>query len=80
LLTWYRESKWPFSSRLYDASLCAAKATRSVTTSFLSLPRIGVHAGILSALFVCFYWSMHHEMPWSGALSGNTRQARVEQK
>jgi hypothetical protein len=64
-------------SRVIDRSL---KATRTVTTSVLSLPRIGAHVCILSTLFVCFYWSMHHEMPWSGAFSRNTRQARVEQR
>jgi hypothetical protein len=64
-------------SRAIEGSL---RATRTVTTSVLSLPRIGVHACILSVLFVCFYWSMHHDLPWSGAFSRESRQARVESR
>ena len=58
----------PVQSLITRAIGGSLKATRTVTTSFLSLPRIGVHACILSGLFVCFYWSMHHEMPWADAL------------
>jgi len=61
-------------SRAIDGTL---KATRTVTSSFLSLPRIGIHTFILSALFVCFYWSMHHNLPWSGMLPREARQARA---
>jgi len=62
-------------SRAIDGTL---KATRNATSSFFSLPRAGIHAVILSALFVSFYWSMHHNLPWSGMLPRSTRQARAE--
>lgn len=64
-------------SKAVDGSL---KATRTVTTSVFSLPRACAHAGVLSMLFVCFYWSMHHNLPWSAWLQRNTSQACAEQR
>ena len=62
-------------SRVIDRSL---KATRGVSGSVLSLPRVAVHACVLGGLFVCFYWSMHHELPWTPAPPRSTHQARAE--
>jgi hypothetical protein len=54
------------------------KATRNVTSSFLSLPRMGIHVAIMSVLFVSFYWSMHHSLPWAGMFPHESRQARAD--
>jgi hypothetical protein len=61
-----------FISRGIDRTL---KATRTVTESMFSLPRIAIHSCILGLLFVTFYWSMHHEPPWT---EHGYRQARAE--
>ena len=42
------------------------KATRTVTSSMFSAPRMAIHACIFASLFVCFYWTMNHAYPWSG--------------
>jgi len=48
-------------SRMIDGSL---SATRSVTVSVLSLPKLAAHVVILTTLFLTFYWAMHHTLPW----------------
>jgi len=52
-----------FFSRLIDASL---KATHDMTTQKFSMPRVGYHVAVFATLFLAFYWSMHHAMPWDG--------------
>lgn len=41
------------------------KTTRAVTESVFSLPRMLIHTCILAALFMSFYYSMYHRMPWA---------------
>ncbi len=58
-----------FVTYLIDGSLTA---TRTVTTSILSLPRCIAHALLLGALFLGFYWFMHHSLPWRGMEAART--------
>jgi hypothetical protein len=53
--------------------------TRNVTTSMFSLPKLGTHVAIIATLFIAFYWSMHHTMPWTNghAASWQTPPAPV---
>lgn len=63
-------------TRAIDSML---KATRAVTTTVFSLPKLGIHALILGALFVSFYWSMYHRTPWAQwSPLQHTQQARTE--
>jgi hypothetical protein len=41
------------------------KATRTVKESVFSLPRMLIHTCILGVLFMSFFWSMYHRMPWA---------------
>ncbi len=61
-------------TRVVDGTL---KATRAVTTNMFSLPKMGLHLLIFSTLFVSFYWSMYHRMPWADYQFHGSQQARA---
>jgi hypothetical protein len=48
-------------SRAIDGTL---NATRNVTTSTFSMPKMGTHVLLMCGIFLAFYWSMHHSTPW----------------
>ena len=53
-----------FFGELIDTGL---STTRKITVSKLSMPRMLAHGMIFAALFLGFYWSMHHTLPWNEA-------------
>lgn len=61
-------------SALIDGSLAK---TRTITTSAFSLPKMASHVLILLALFVGFYWSMNHSLPWNDFRFNSERRAEL---
>lgn len=49
-------------SYLIDSGLDATR----VTGSKLFVGRMGVHALLMSGIFLAYYYNMHHAMPWKG--------------
>jgi len=48
-------------SYVIDRSL---SVTRKVADSHLSAGKLGAHVIILTAIFMAFFWTMHHRLPW----------------
>lgn len=58
-----------------DSSLLA---TRKLTTTALSMPKMFTHGGIVALLFLGFYWNMHRSTPWQDIRFD--RNARAEMR
>jgi hypothetical protein len=62
-------------SSVIDESL---DATRNVTANWFSFPKVATHVGIMAALFLGFYWNMHHSTPWQDFSRTRTAAKNVQ--